>query len=1161
MTEFIHLHNHSHYSILDGITKIDQLMKTVKAHGQKAVALTDHGNMFGAMEFEKEAKKAEIKPVFGFEAYVAPESRFAKNKEEKYYHLVLLAMDNTGYRNLLKLTSAGYLEGMYSKPRIDYDLLRAHNRGLIAMSACLSGEIPRMILDNNEARLWSALDFFTDVFGKERFFLELQDHGLPEEKIVCTRLIELSKKTGLSLVATNDCHYLSRSDAKVQEIMFCIRDKKVLSEKHFQYDTDRFHFASPDEMAQLFSGVPEAIANTVKIAEMCDVHIEYPAAPHLSPHLPLYPLPGGETADSWTEKQAFQGLATHFHGGEIPENYLERLKMELDLVKKMGFSNYFLIVSDFIKYAKKNGIFVGPGRGSAAGALLSYTLSITDVDPIKYNLLFERFLNPERVSMPDIDVDFQDDRRDEVKEYIRYTYGYTKTANIITFGYLLGRSALKDVARVLEIPLEKVNRLTKQIDNKMAAEGLPKILEQVPELKEVREKGLPVEKDWIEYSLQAEGSIRNIGTHASGVIISRTELTDVIPLFKEAGGSVIQTQYEGEYLEKNGLLKMDILGLSNLTMIQDCLSRIKRRFGLDLDIFNVPLDDQEVYQLFWRGETNGIFQFESDGMTAYLKQLKPNCIDDLIAMNALYRPGPMDNIPSYISRKLGREPVDCFHKNLEPILAPTYGVIVYQEQVMQMAQVLAGFSLGKADKVRRIMAKKKPEELEKIRPEWIDGAVKNGYTKELAEKLFEILVPFSNYAFNKSHSAAYAILAYQIAYLKAHYYPEFIASLLTLNMGSSDSVKLYCQDSNSSGVRILPPDINTGRWEFQVVQRDGKDCILFGLGAVKGLGEGFADSLFEERESGGDFTSMDDFIRRMYKNPEFKRNGIETLVKAGAFDSLIPADKYLQEKAVILSNLEAWIDQVQKQTKEKEGGQLALFGSDDAGGLDIHINRAVKPLTQKEDFENEVSVFGFYLSGRLFDAHADVIGLVSNCSTSLFEKVRIGTGVLLWGFVGEVAVKTAVNGKPYAVFTIDNGKDVFRFFLFSEKYDMYKAHLVANNFVMVKVLIKEGKKGRKADVTDVKPVGEVLKQRFGEIHVCVDKHAVGGDRVFVETLASVKREAELPENRGQMRFVFHVIDGADSSVIDAGDRFRVRYSAAMLQHIAKLPGMLGYWLY
>ncbi len=1156
MSDFVHLHLHSHYSILDGVSQIPDIFKKAHDYGQRAVALTDHGNMFGTMEFFHASQKKDaegnplgVKPLFGCELYLDPISRFHKEKKRhKLYHLVLLAQNMTGYRNLLKLSSIAYTEGFRYKPRIDHDLLQEYSEGLIASSACLSGEISHLIIEEKEQELRQALDFYIDTFGKDRFYLEIQDHGLPEQKIVSRRMIELSRETGLDLVASNDVHYINQEDARLQEIMFATRDKRTLSDPNrFRYDTDQFYFKSTQEMETLFSGVPQALSNTVKIAEMIDCELEFEM------HLPQYKLPPQETAPSYLASLCRKGMQEKFES-ETPPEYDERLELELKMIEQMGFSNYFLVVYDFVNYARRKGILVGPGRGSAAGAMVAYSLGITNIDPIRYGLLFERFLNPERVSMPDIDIDFQDDRRDEVKEYIRSHYGYDRTADVITFGIAKSRAALKDVGRAMEIPLDFVNRMTKLIDNRMANKALTELIEEVPELKQIQTRGTNQEKEWLNFSCRLDGTIRNLGTHASALIISQDILTDVVPLYLDKRSNVISTQYDGHYLEENGLLKMDILGLSTLTLIRDCLDRIQHNHHVQIDMDRIPIDDQKVFQTLSRGETMGVFQFESPGMTEYLKQLKPNSIDDLIAMNALYRPGPMDNIPSYIARKQGREKVDTFHEKLAGILSPTYGVIVYQEQVMQIAQVLAGFSLGKADILRRAMAKKKIKELDKMRPEWVQGAIDRGFKKELAEHIFELLIPFSNYAFNKSHSAAYSVVAYQTAWLKTYYYKEFMAALLSLNMGSSDDVRMYCMAFRAKHKEILPPHINHSYWDFVT---EGED-IRFGLGAIKGMGETFVDCLVHEREIGGAFKDFEEMIERLIKYEDFKKSAIEILIKAGALDQFYPEEKCMQEKSILQANLDAYIDHTQSSKKEQAKGQLSLFGDMGQDDFSMHINRTIPPLSLEQEFKWEVSVFGFYLSGKVFQHYEKMVGRITTYSDSLLTQVLPGTGIITWGFISGLMIKNPESSRAWASFTLDTGADSIRLFLFSEKFKKFQIRLQNDSFVMVKLVTTMSDKGARYEVSDIQIIEAARSQKFTELHIFIEQ--LDNAEAFKAEMESFRALA-LQHSPGQARLVFHTLQNGDPITIQGSDRYRVRISNELLQSIYGMEHVRSYWVY
>ncbi len=845
---------------------------------------------------------------------------------------------------------------------------------------------------------------------------------------------------------------------------------------------------------------------------------------------------------------------------DIPENYRQRLATELELIrymeetKNIGFSNYFLIVRDFVHFAKRHGIGVGPGRGSAAGAILSWVLEITQVDPIRYQLLFERFLNPERVSMPDIDIDFEDSRRDEVKEYIRSKYGYNRTADIITFGMLKSRSTIRDVGRVLGIPLGEVDRIAKLIDPN---ESLEEAMSHVPELAALK-NGTDIQRKWIEYSIRLDGNLRNLGTHASGLIISDVDLTDVVPLYKDMSTGAISTQYEGAYLEKNGLLKMDILGLANLSIIKDTLERIWHNHHIRLDIQNVPLDDEEVYAVFARGETKGIFQFESVGMTEYLKQLRPTCIDDLIAMNALYRPGPMDQIPSYIRRKQGQEEVDCFHENLRPILESTYGIIVYQEQVMQIAQVMAGFSLGKADNVRRIMAKKKPEELDKIRPDWIEGSVKNGYPQKLAEKIFEILIPFSSYAFNKSHSAAYAILAYQIAYLKTHYRPEFMASLLTANMSKTEDVQAYCEECTRAGITILPPDINHSRYIFQETKTDnGAWAIRFGLGAIKGMGEGFALAMEEEREKHGPFTSFENFLERMHTHQEFRRPVVEILLKAGAFDNLF-GETRAEKKALYLDQLDWYIDHYQEKTKDKANGVVGLFDELEEQQAPPAPKGKTRILSPQDEFLMEKEVIGFSLSKAFLSHYESRLKHLVWIPEEALSKIPLGITFTIWGYLAEISLRTTQRGKPFASFKLFSGKSSIKFSLFSPEYERFESLLKENQFVLIRAQYNPGKDNMVyANIVEMLPLDTVLSSRF--VIRNLQLLWEGPADAIKRSLNTLCQWVAKKENQGTIQLVFHILDGEKTSSIQAHPRFGIKFAPELIEHIASLEGLQAFW--
>ena len=799
MPEFVHLHNHSDYSLLDGAASIDGLVAKAASLGMKHLALTDHGNMFGVLRFYKACKKRGINPVVGCEFYIAPKSRLVKSGSEnqnKYYHLVLLAKNTTGYQNLLVLVSQGYLDGFYYKPRIDNELLEKHSEGLICTSACLAGEIPSHLLNGQYDEARKVAEYYRDLFGEKGFYLELQDHGIPEQKRVNPELIRLSGETGIPLVATNDIHYLERDHADAQDVLICIgTGKKVSDEKRMRFDSQEFYFKSHDEMAEIFRDTPEAISNTVAIAEQCHLEIPLPG-----PLLPDYEIPSDfENPDAYMRHIVYEGLARLYP--EISEEIRTRAEYELNVIQGMGFTGYFLIVWDFIDFARKRGIPVGPGRGSGAGSLVAYAMRITDIDPLKYNLLFERFMNPERVSMPDFDVDFCFERRNEVIDYVTNKYGADKVGAICTFGTLKTKAVLKDVARVLDIPFNESNEISK-----LVPEG-PKInletaLEMEPRLREYREKG-GIYRRLIDTARVLEGMNRHSSTHACGMVIGRSKLTDYVPLYKDAKTGQISTEFTMDQLEECGLVKMDFLGLKTLTLI-DNTQKLIRKTDPDFDIERVREDDETTFRMLGEGKSTAVFQFESSGMQTILRQARPSSIEELIALNALYRPGPMQFIPQYISSKMGRTPIKYPHPDLKEVLEPTYGVIVYQEQVMEVAQIIGGFSLGKADILRRAMGKKKEKEMEKMKVEFLEGAARKGYSPKLADEIFEMLKPFAGYGFNKSHAAAYSVIAYKTAYLKANYTPEFMAANLTNEINNPDAFSDYMTATKEMGIEILP---------------------------------------------------------------------------------------------------------------------------------------------------------------------------------------------------------------------------------------------------------------------------------------------------------------------------------------------------------------------
>ncbi len=966
---FIHLHNHTHYSLLDGLTKLDEMINYVKEQGSSAVAITDHGSMYGVIEFYQKAKKAGIKPIIGVEAYLAPGSRFDKNTREdgRSNHLLLLAKNNEGYKNLIKLVSKAYIEGFYYKPRIDWDLLVEHHEGLIASTACLAGEIPRLIMADKLVEAEKRIKEYNNLFGQGNFYLELMDHPeIPELEKVNSQLIKFSKKLKIPVVATNDVHYLKKDDAEAQDILLCLQNKKKIT------DTDRmkmlghgdYSMRSNSEMIAAFKHIPEAVANTLKIAEMCNVEIELGQI-----QLPHFEVPEGYDGNSYLKEWCEKGILKRYPDKAKDEltSVYERLEYELSVIAKMGWPSYFLIVADFINWAKDNKIVVGPGRGSAAGSLVCYLTGITNLDPLEYNLLFERFLNPERISMPDIDMDFADIRRGEVLNYVGEKYGQDHVAQIITFGTMAARAAVRDVGRVLDEPYEYCDKISKSIP---MFTKLEEAIKTVPELRDMYNNEAAA-KRILDYAKRLEGVARHASTHACGVLITDQPLTEYVPIqhASSADESVI-SQYSLHPIEDLGLLKMDFLGLKNLTIIESALKIIKNTRGLDIDIDKIPLNDENTYKLFQAGETTGVFQFESSGMKRYLRDLKPTIFEDIIAMVALYRPGPMEWIPDYISGKHKIKKVAYLHPKLESILENTYGVAIYQEQVMQIARDLAGFTMGQADVLRKAMGKKIASLLAEQKEKFIEGCVKNGVYKELAEKVFSFIEPFAGYGFNRSHAACYAMIGYQTAYLKAHWPVEFMAALLTSDQGDTDRIAIEIEECRNMGIKIMAPDVNESFGTFTVVTAGTKEnkivapnekvnTIRFGLKAIKNVGEHIVDALIKERKENGVYQDIFNLLERV-TDRDLNKKSLESLVKSGAMDSF-------GTRGSLLTNMEKFLNFNKEEAKNKDSLQASLFGDLKTEDKSRPILKDAPDAEQNEKLAWEKELLGLYVSEHPFN--------------------------------------------------------------------------------------------------------------------------------------------------------------------------------------------------
>ncbi len=1000
--KFTHLHVHSHYSLLDGLPKIDQLLDYVKELGMDSVALTDHGVLYGAVEFFKKAKERGIKPIIGCEMYTAFEGMHQKrpNVDDKRYHLLLLAKNKKGYENLVELVTKAHLEGFYYKPRIDDDLLEKHSEGLICMTACIQGRIPRLILSKKEKEAEKLALKYYKMFGKGNFYLELQDHpNIPEQKTINDKLKEISRKHNIPLVATNDSHYLKPEDAEAQDILMLINTGADRNDpERATLQSDDFSLRKPEDMIKTFKDTPEAIENTQKIADACNFEFELGKT-----KLPYFEVPNGKSPNQYLKDLCYQGLKKRYR--RLTKEIEERLKYELSVIKEMGFSSYFLIVQDFVNWAKDNRIVVGPGRGSAGGSLVSYLLNITNIDPLKHDLLFERFLNPERVSMPDIDLDFADRRRDEVIEYVAQKYGRDRVAQIITFGTMASRAVIRDVGRALGYTYDYCDQLAKMVPFGFT---LKDTLEKVSDFKR-KYKTEEEAKRLIDLAQKLEGVVRHASTHACGVVISEEPLVKEVPLqYPTQNDQTIVTQYEMHAIEDLGLLKMDFLGLKNLTIIEDTLARIYVvREGKKVDIENIPVDDEKTYKLLQEGKTAGVFQLESGGMTKNLKELKPTEFEDLVTMIALYRPGPMELIPSYIKRKHGKEKVEYIHPKLEPILKNTYGIMIFQEQLMQMAREIAGFSLAEADILRKAVGKKIKSLLHSQEKKFIQGAINNGVDKKVARKLWQWILPFARYGFNKSHSTAYATIAYQTAYLKAHYPVEFMASLLTSERNDVEKIAYLIEECKRMNIEVLPPDINESLKNFTVVPEENK--IRFGLWAIKNVGENVIDAIVKEKKENGQFKSISDFVERV-NSKDLNKRSLESLIKVGAFDKL-------GERNELLKNMERLLEASRENQRNKENGQKGLFEGQ-------HFNSNIKlersePAKNEEKLNWEKELLGLYITSHPLEDYKNILRKkafsISKISSELVNrKIRIG------GVISDIKKILTKNGNPMLFIKVED---------------------------------------------------------------------------------------------------------------------------------------------
>ena len=1078
-SNFVHLHVHTEYSLLDGFSRVKKLIKRTKELGMKSVAITDHGSMFGVIDFYKEAKKQGIKPIIGCELYTAPRSLKDKdsNFDKRYGHLILLAENMIGYQNLIKLVSISYVDGFYYKPRIDIDTLRKYSEGIICLSACLAGDVSNALLNRNYEKAKEIALTYNEIFGQGNFYLELQDHHIQEQKEVNASLIKLSKELNIPLVATNDIHYVDKSDAKAHDVLLCIQMGKTLNDTNrMKFETDEFYLKSRQEMEELFPYAIEALDNTVEIANRCEVEFDFNTI-----HLPNYEVPEGYTTSKYLEELCYKGLYERYENPS--DEILNRLKYELDVINKMGYVEYFLITWDFINFAKENNIMVGPGRGSAAGSIVAYTLKITDIDPIKYGLLFERFLNPERISMPDIDVDFCYERREEVIDYVKRKYGEDHVAQIITFGTMGAKLAIRDVGRVLDISYNKVDKIAKEIPFSLGI-TIDKALETNPNLKAMYEQDQET-KTIINISKELEGMLRHASTHAAGVVISKNPIDEYVPLYKHQ--DAISTQFTMTTLEELGLLKMDFLGLRTLTVIRDALDLIEKNHNIKIDFSKMDYNDPKVYELLSSGNTLGVFQLESAGMRSFMKQLKPSNFEDIVAGISLYRPGPMDSIPTYIENKHNPDKITYLHEKLKPIMEVTYGCLIYQEQVMEVVRELGGYSYGRSDLVRRAMGKKKMDVMEEERQYFIHGktdengnieiagCVRNGVSEDIANQIFDDMIDFAKYAFNKSHAAAYGVISYETAYLKTYYPVEFMAALITSVMGNTDKVVEYIRECNALNISVLKPDINKSFAKFSVED----NSIRFGLAAVKNVGVNIINNIVNERESNGEFVDFDNLIKRL-DNKDINKRVIESLIKCGGFDEM----NYT--RASLMAGYEKILESVSLERKKNVKGQISLFdgfgNDDDINQFEQEINSMpnLKEFEEREKLALEKEVLGMYISGHPLAEYEEDLNKKTSINTKKLNELKEEhekymdldqQEVIIGGMISQKRIQTTKRNEIMAFLEVEDLYGTIEVIVFPKVLQQYNTILNEENIVYIKgrlsVQDEENAKVIAQDIRDV----------------------------------------------------------------------------------------------
>jgi len=1144
-SDFVHLHVHTQYSLLDGMIRLDDLFKKAKEYAMPAIAITDHGNMFGAIDFYKQAYTNGIKPIIGCELYVAPRSRFDKTTSsigEATRHLVVLVKNMQGYKNLMKLTSAAHIEGFYYRPRVDKELLKQYSEGLIVSSACLHGEIAFHIVRGNMDEARKAAREYLEIFGEDNFYLEIMENGIPEQKIANQGLIELSKELSIPLIATNDCHYLNADHAEAHNILLCIQTGKTVEDNdRMSMTSDQFYVKSPAEMRALFALIPEAISNTVSIAERCNLTFEFGKF-----YLPKFEVKNPEeTLENYLERKAVEGLEKLLptimkyqkeDEAVVREKYNKRLNTELEIIKKMGFAGYFLIVSDFIKHAKHNGVPVGPGRGSAAGSLVAYAIRITDIDPLRYGLFFERFLNPDRISMPDIDIDFCQERRGEIIKYVTDKYGKDKVTQICTFGKMMAKGVIRDVGRALNIPYGEVDRIAKLVPNVLNI-SLAESFKMEPRFAEERKKNPQIDKLLL-LSLILEGLNRHSSVHAAGVVISDAPLVERVPLF--APKDDIVSQYSMKDIEAVGLTKFDFLGLKTLTVIKNAVNFIKESHNIDIDINDLPLDDAETYKLLIKGETDGVFQLESSGMKDLLVNFKPDHIEDVIALIAAYRPGPMKMIPDFIARKHGKQQITYEMPQLEPILKETYGIILYQEQVMQIANVIGGYTMAQADTLRKVMGKKQVAAMEKEKPRFLEGAKKQKINENKAKTIWDQMETFAEYGFNKSHSAAYAIITYQTAYLKTHYPVAFMAALLTSEKDNRDKIIKHMNNCKEMGINVLPPDINESQKDFSI----SGENIRFGLAAVKNVGEAAIESIIAMRQD-AKFTSFIDFLSRVDLRKVNKRV-MESLIKCGSFDSLG------YKRSQLMACYEEAMNEAQRKQKEILSSQSSFFDEFDSGAMENNNGGSFKmpdipEWDHKELLSLEKETLGFYITGHPLHGYADKLKLVTNTDSSSINTKRDKDTITIAGVISSLNERPTRRKDIMCNVVLEDLQGSVNIIFWADTYKKHYDLLHADEPIVVQGMIDVGDESLKIIAQDVISLAKSLENPYKQIRFMVD-----ADKISPENIASFCNA--MKKYHGKYDSYIHIVNGKSETIVYLGEQLRLDINDKLKREADRILG-------